>query len=212
MRDQGAAWGERGGLSPEETSPVRRLTRLRRGTGLMERSMLKSSPDRYGAIPITIHWLSAIFILLALGSGLQAGNVVEPAIKASVLRIHISAAIIVMLLTASRIVWWLFMDNKPLSLPGWQKQLAGGVHLASYLVVLGMIASGVGMLVLSGAGPIIFGGTVAALPDFHLYPPRMPHGLGANLLIALLFVHIAGVLYHQFIRRDGVLRRMWFQR
>jgi len=29
--------------------------------------MLKSSPDRYGAIPITIHWLTTILIVLALG-------------------------------------------------------------------------------------------------------------------------------------------------
>jgi hypothetical protein len=98
----------------------------------------------------------------------------------------------VLLLTASRIVWWWFLDNKPLLVMGWQKHLAGAVHFAFYVVILGMIASGVGMLVLSGTGPIIFGGTGAALPDFQLYLPRLPHGLGANLLIALLFVHCCG--------------------
>lgn len=39
--------------------------------------MPKSSPDRYEAIPITIHWLTAIIILLALGSGIQADNALD---------------------------------------------------------------------------------------------------------------------------------------
>jgi cytochrome b561 len=31
--------------------------------------MLTSSADRYGAIPITIQWLSAILIFAAIGTG-----------------------------------------------------------------------------------------------------------------------------------------------
>lgn len=177
--------------------------------------MLKSSPDRYGAIPITIHWLTAILILLALGSGFQAGNAIDSAIKAGFLRIHFPAAIIVLLLTALRVIWWWFLDRKPGPVRGsplWQEQLARGVHIALYIVILGMIASGIGMIVLSGAGPIIFGETGTALPNFHLHPPHVPHGLGAKLLLALLFAHIEAALYHQFIRRDGIFRRMWYGR
>lgn len=175
--------------------------------------MLKSSPDRYGAIPITIHLLSASVILLALGFGFQAANAIEPAVKAGFLRIHIPAAIIALLLTVFRIIWLWVFDKKPppmLGVPRWQEQLVRGVHLAFYVIILGMSASGVGMMVLSGAGPIIFGGTGTAPLDFHLYPPRVSHGLGANLLLALLFVHIAAAFYHQFARHDGLLRRMWY--
>lgn len=177
--------------------------------------MLKSSPDRYGAIPITIHWLTAILILVALAAGFRAGNALDPAAKAAFLRVHIPAAIVVLLLTAFRIIWWWFFDKKPLPVQGsplWQERLARSVHIALYIVILGMIASGVGMMVLSGAGPVIFGGAGATLPDFHQYPPRVPHGLGANLLLALLLAHIGAALYHQFIRRDGLLRRMWYRR
>ena len=35
------------------------------------------------------------------------------------------------------------------------------------------------------------------------------HGLLAQILGLLAAVHIAAALYHRFIRRDGVLRRMW---
>ncbi|MDO9296294.1 cytochrome b [Bradyrhizobium sp.] len=48
------------------------------------------------------------------------------------------------------------------------------------------------------------------MPDFSKYSPRAPHGIGARLLIALVVLHVGAALYHQFGRRDGLLRRMWF--
>lgn len=177
--------------------------------------MLKSSPDRYGAIPVTIHWLTAILILALLGSGFQAGSAVDSAAKAMFLRLHIPVAILVLLLTVFRIVWWWFLDKKPDPLRGsalWQERLARGVHLAFYFVILGMVASGIGMMALSGAGPVLFGGADRSLPNFNDYLPRIPHGLGARLLVALLLGHIGAALHHHFIRRDGLLRRMWYER
>lgn len=177
--------------------------------------MLKSTPGRYGAIPVTIHWLAGIVILLALGSAFQAGNALDSDAKAAFLRIHIPASIIALLLTVFRIVWWWFFDKKPepvQGLPVWQERLARGVHVAFYIVILGMVARGIGMIALSGAGPAVFGGTDASLPNFHQYLPRVPHGLGANLLVALLVAHVGAALYHHFIRRNGLLRRMWYGR
>lgn len=173
--------------------------------------MLKSSPDRYGAVPVTIHWLTAILILALLGSGFQAGNAMDSAAKAAFLRFHIPMAIVILLLTVFRIVWWWFIDRKPAPVQGaplWQDRLARVVHIAFYIVIFGMVASGIGMIALSGAGPIIFGGE-GELPDFLRYPPRIPHGLGAILLIALLVAHVGAALWHHFIRRDGLLWRMW---
>jgi cytochrome b561 len=86
------------------------------------------------------------------------------------------------------------------------------VHFLFYVVTLGMIASGVGMMVLSGAAPVIFGGEGAPLPDFWKYPPRVPHGIGARLLVALLLLHVGAALHHHFVRRDGLLRRMRFSK
>jgi cytochrome b561 len=68
-----------------------------------------------------------------------------------------------------------------------------------------------GMLVLSGAGAVVFGAEAATvLPDFWAYAPRIPHGAGARLLLALLMLHVGAAFYHQFIRRDGLMRRMRF--
>lgn len=131
------------------------------------------------------------------------------------LRVHIPAAIVILLLTLGRIAWWFFLDKKPQPVqgsPAWQGWLARAVHLLFYVVILGMVASGIGMIVLSGAGPSIFSGTAVELPNFLQYPPRITHGIGAKLLIALLLAHVGAALYHHFIRHDGLLWRMWYGR
>ena len=74
-----------------------------------------------------------------------------------------------------------------------------------------MLASGIGMMVLSGAGAILFGGAPAPLPDFGVYPPRTAHGAGAYALAALAGLHAAAALYHHVWRRDNTLRVMWFR-
>lgn len=177
--------------------------------------MPKSTTDRYGAIAVTVHWLTAITIILALASGFQAGDAMDAADKVGFLRLHIPAAIVALLLTLFRIVWWWSLDRKPVPVTGgppWQERLARVVHIALYVLILGMVASGIGMIALSGAGPEIIGGTGAALPDFMEYPPRIAHGFGASLLLALLAAHVGAALYHHFIRRDGLLWRMWYRR
>ncbi|MBB5576613.1 cytochrome b [Rhizobium paranaense] len=175
--------------------------------------MLKSRVDRYGTVAVSIHWVSAILILVLLGTGFRAANVIDATSKAGILRLHIPIAIAVLLLTLVRIAWWWRFDRKPLPMDGsplWQERVARAVHIAFYVIVVGVIASGIGMIVLSGAGPVIFSAQAEALPNFANYPPRGPHGLDALLLLALLAIHIGAALYHQFARGDGLLRRMWY--
>ena len=164
---------------------------------------------------VSIHWASVVLILILIASGFRAANTVDPAAKAVILRVHVPIAVGVLALTLLRIVWWWGFDRKPSPVAGsphWQERTAQMVHLLFYVVILGMIASGIGMIALSGAAPLIFGGNGALLPDFWKYPPRLPHSIGARLLLALLALHVGAALYHHFVRRDGLLWRMWFIR
>ncbi len=175
----------------------------------------KSDNSRYGTLAVTIHWLSALLIIALIGSGFRAGQTIDPVAKAQILQFHAPMGITILLLTLFRIVWWWRFDAKPAAVgsdPRWQEFSAKAVHVLFYIVILGMTASGIGMFVLSGAGPIVFGGAEGPLPDFHLYPPRVPHGLGARAMVVLLVLHAGAALYHHFIKRDATLRRMWFGR
>ena len=66
---------------------------------------LKSTPARYGAMVVSIHWLTAVLIGLLIASGFRAANTVDPAAKAAVLRVHIPIAMAVLALTVLRIGW-----------------------------------------------------------------------------------------------------------
>jgi cytochrome b561/heme-degrading monooxygenase HmoA len=133
--------------------------------------------------------------------------------KAQVLRVHAPLVIAVLLLTLARIGWWWLADQKPdpvAGMPRWQLYSARAVHFLFYIVILGMAASGIGMFVLSGAGPTVFGGAEGQRPDFWNYKPRAPHAIGARVMLALLVLHTGAALYHHFIIRDSSLRRIWF--
>jgi cytochrome b561 len=41
---------------------------------------------------------------------------------------------------------------------------------------------------------------------------RVAHVVAAKLLMALIVLHVAAALWHQVVRRDGLLRRMSFGR
>ncbi len=173
---------------------------------------LKSTKTQYGVIAVTIHWLSVILILMLIGSGFRASGIEDAVAKAAVLRLHIPLGISILLLTVARLCWWFFADTKPGSvpMPRWQDRVSRAIHFLFYVVILGMASSGVGMMILSGVGPAIFGGTAETLPDFWEYPARVPHGMGARVMVALLVIHAGAALYHHFFKRDGLLWRMWF--
>lgn len=175
----------------------------------------KSSSTVYGAVAVGIHWLTVLLIIALLGSGMLADETRDPAAKALILSAHAPMGIAVLLLTLARLVWWWRFDTHPEPLagdPAWQIKAAKAVHGLLYLVVLAMAASGIGLFVLSGAGDIIFGGAPGALPDFNEFAPRLPHGIGAQLLLGLFLAHAGAALYHHFVKRDTTLRRMWFGR
>lgn len=171
----------------------------------------KSSPERYGPVAIAIHWITAVAVIGLLVSGMRAADLSDPAAKADLLRIHAAVGITVLALTLLRLVWWWLVDRKPAQpagMPRWQAVAARVVHALLYVVVIAMAASGIAMIVLSGAGETLFGSSTAPLPDFTRYAPRAPHGAGARILIALVILHVAAALYHQFVLRDRLLGRM----
>ena len=167
---------------------------------------MRSSSTQYGSVAVTLHWLSAILILAMLGSGFRAASITDSAAKEAVLMFHVTLGAVVLLLTLLRLLWWWRIDQKPKPVPGdpaWQTLSAKAIHMLFYVVILGMAVSGIGIVALSGAGDILFGESADPLPDFSAFLPRVPHGLGARLMLALLVLHAGAALYHHFIKRDG---------
>ena len=84
--------------------------------------------------------------------------------------------------------------------------------MAIAAMVMGICGLVVCPLILS-VPAIVFGGAGLPLPEtFALYPPRAVHGWIAKALLLVIAFHLIGALYHQFIRKDRLLSRMWFGR
>lgn len=172
---------------------------------------MKSTPTRYGTTAIVIHWLSALLIIVLIGSGFRAGFSSDAATKAAALTVHVPVAGTVLLLTIFRLIWWWKLDTKPTPLPGiptWQETVAKWTHRALYLLLFVLLGSGIAMSVMSGLPLALFGD--APLPELADFPPRAPHGIVARVLVALVVLHAAAALQHHFLLKDGTLRRMWF--
>ncbi|MFP7675620.1 cytochrome b [Marivita sp. S0852] len=175
---------------------------------------MKSTPARYGTVAVTVHWLSAVLILILMGTGFRISSLTDTEAKAALLQLHVPLGLAILALTLFRVGWWVLVDRKStplLATSRSQRIPATIVHVLFYVVTLGMAASGIGMMLLSGAGEVIFGGSTASLPDFRNYLPRVPHGIGARLIVAFLVLHVFATLSCRSALRF-LVGRVWHQR
>jgi len=166
-------------------------------------------PTAYTTLAKTLHWTVATVLTFVFLSGFAADSASVPE-SSGALRAHLAFGLSVGALTILRLAAWLTFDRRPAPVSHpvvLESVVARTTHILLYIVPLGMVISGVAMVAVSDAAPVIFGGE-GDLPRFETLPPRAAHGFGASLLLALLTFHIGAALWHQFVRRDGIMRRM----
>ncbi|MCP3970299.1 MAG: cytochrome b [Rhodobacteraceae bacterium] len=169
----------------------------------------------YHPLLVVLHWLLAVLIV---GGLIMAGNVLaetpnsDPS-KLIALKMHMTMGIVILVLMLIRLALRLVTAKPPKADTGNAALNTGSVlaHWGLYLLVIVMCASGLALANMAGLPAIVFGGSGEALPtDFSAFGPRAAHGILAKLLGLLILAHVAGFLYHQFLRKDGLFGRMWF--
>lgn len=173
-------------------------------------------PTRFHPVLVALHWLLAVLILGALAFGAVALKTVPNSApeKLDLLRGHMAMGGLIFGLMLLRLVTRLVNDHLPAARTGnlLLDRLAPWVHWALYALVFGLLLSGVGISALAHLPDVVFGG-VGTLPvNFDNLAPRQAHGLLAKLLLLLIGLHVVAALYHQFVKRDGLLSRMAFGR
>jgi cytochrome b561 len=172
-------------------------------------------PTKYHPLLVALHWLLAIGLILALiggAVGLERMPNDDPE-KVMALRVHMSIGITLGTLMLLRLITRLATSKPTPANTGnaaldWSRRI---VHLLLYLLVFAMVSTGLGTAQMAGLFDIVFGGSGAPLPeDFHQFAPRAGHGFFAKALMILILLHIAAALWHQFVRKDGLIGRMWF--
>jgi cytochrome b561 len=160
----------------------------------------ESGPRQYGRSAATLHWLSAILIIVLLLQGLAMTKLEDGDLKTLIYQFHVSIGYLVLILSLVR-VWWARRDRRPdrLDMPAAEAAAFNGVH---YLLVLGaVIAATSGILLLIGSGIVPIGPAVDASEVDRSLIFRNAHYLFALGMIVLLVAHLAGGLSYQ--RRAG---------
>ena len=173
----------------------------------------ESTPARYHPVHVVLHWLMFLLVVMILGVGkfFMPGVPVDNPQKVSMLQIHAYSGGLIAILLVIRLVFR-FAVKRPAPADAGNPILnftAKVVHFLLYLSLAGMAVSGLGIFQMANL-PAIFGGEVPYPQDFFTYLPRIGHGLTSTFLLLLILVHFGAAMYHQFIRKDNLLARMWF--
>lgn len=168
---------------------------------------------RYSTVAIAFHWVLALAIVGAFGMGVYMSDLPFSPQRLKYYNWHKWAGVTILALSALRLLWRL--THRPPAdppMPTWQRGAAHATHWALYALFFAVPL--VGWAYSSAAGfPIVWFG-VLPLPDFvspdkALAEAIKPwHGYLAYALAALVVMHIAAALKHQFVDRDGLIGRM----
>lgn len=170
---------------------------------------------RYTLPAIVLHWLTALLIVSAFALGVTMVDI--PGLTPTKLKYfswHKWLSVTVLALACIRLLWRLghAAPGYPSGMPEWQKRAAHGLHGLFYLLIFAVPLSGYFYSLAAGV-PVVYLGVlplpVLIEPNPALKPllKQLHYALNMALLGAFA-LHVAAALKHQFIDRDGVLKRM----
>ena len=171
----------------------------------------QSPPTRYHPVHVVLHWLIAVFVLFFLLMGSFVMSPMPNSEELPLLQMHSMFGPILGVLIVIRLGSRFFLKRPEPADAGHPllNFASKAVHFLLYMGVFLMLFSGASlsraynlMEILSGNG---------SMPDdLFVYPQRAMHGTVGYIMLALVALHFGAAMYHQFIRKDNLLSRMWF--
>lgn len=174
----------------------------------------KNTPDSWGTIARSFHWLIAALILIQLVIGKVADEMALSPQKLDLFVWHKSIGVSILLLALLRLLWRIG-NAPPVPLPGtppWETLLARIGHTLLYALLFAVPVSG---WWISDSSRIPFKAFwIVPMPDWLPTDRTIQelaedvHGMLIIALLAVLAIHIAAALRHHFLLRNNTLRRM----
>ena len=172
---------------------------------------------RYHPLLVALHWLLAFLIIAALFAGffLLARMPNSDPQKIRVLLVHMAAGMTILALMVVRFIVRMLTSRPAPATTGhpFLDRIAPVTHYGFYVLVLLMVGTGYATAIL--AGPTGSSSRVQANRCRKTSPsirPSSPTAISHSSSPASLSCIVLAALYHQFVRRDGLFRRMWFGR
>jgi len=180
-------------------------------------ALRQDASARFDAVSISLHWLLAALIVVTFFVGLYMADLHFSPTRLRLFNWHKWLGMIVLALSAARLVWRAAGHTPPPlppATPPWQRAAYRGTHLVFYLLFFAVPL--LGWVYTSAVGvPVVW---FAWLPLPDLVPVDKPfgeevlkplHSIASYALAAIVVLHVAAALKHQFIDRDHLLSRMW---
>lgn len=170
---------------------------------------------RYHPVAKLLHWATAVAVLGLIGLGLWMTGLPFGLPKLQAYAWHKWIGLTVLAITVLRLFWRWRRPPPPLpaAVTPWERRLAPLGHRT--LLVLLLVLPISGWMMSSAGGVAIYWFGLIHVPDLvprnaGLFSALLAlHHWLAWLLVAVLAVHLAAIVRHDVLRRDGVLRRMW---
>jgi cytochrome b561 len=182
---------------------------------IMGRDIAAAEGPGYSAAARTFHWMTAALVLTMIPIGITMANFdLGGAVEDPMYHLHRSIGALVMVITVVRLIYRLGHPAPPLpaDMPAWQHATALATHWALYALLIAQPI--VGWIATSAyRAPVLFFWLFDLPPIWREDRPFseamfVVHRSMGIFIATLICVHIAAALYHHFILRDGVLKRM----
>ncbi len=174
--------------------------------------------SRYSLLAIVLHWLLALALVAMFIMGLYMADLPFSPQRVKLLNWHKWGGVSVLAMSLLRLLWRVSHRPPELpvavarSMPRWQHLAHHGTHLALYALFVSVPLIGWAYSSAAGFPIVLFG--VLPLPDFVGADKALSllikpwHEISAFALAALVLLHVAAALKHQWIDRDGLMARM----
>jgi len=166
--------------------------------------------DKYSKGTIIIHWLSTLLIfgLFFLGLSMEDLELID---KMDLLKPHASLGFLLFILTIIRSIMF-FKSKRPVDLKTGSKlndKLVVGIHNAFYILLLLIGVSGISTMIIGGYADALQTGDLSLIKPSEELPSLKAHGTLAFLTMALVWIHIIGVIKHFVFTKENTLKRIF---
>jgi cytochrome b561 len=161
-----------------------------------------------------IHWLTLLLFIAAVYLGHTLDEIEVAKDKMPLYPIHFIVGDLVLLLTLIR-AYFLRKDGKLAPVEGGSdiaNKVASGIHYLLYFLLIALPVTGMILINTSGLLEALRLNDPSKLPDLEKFTLHEVHGTLVTILVLTIGLHALAALYHQFILKDNLLRRMAIKR
>ena len=170
-----------------------------------------NNKSKYGLLNKLFHWLTAAGLLIQIPLGFYLVDLDFDQTRVDIENYHILFGLIIFYVTLVRLISKLLTptpDFKGSAFLG-QKFIARLNHLLLYLTLLTVTISGILKKLFNGESLIIFFKKINLTYNYELSEQFYSIHISANyILIGLISLHILAVLFHKFLLRENILKRI----